>query len=307
MNPVWLTLAFALLLLAAAVGMWLSAGNRQRRQLQQQHLRQHLEEQHAEPGSPDPASGTPPAVHSRPLDTWLVRAGFTPGWRVPALAGITLVVVVALASWRMHNLIGGAIAAVVCLALALFWYGMRAQRLRTRLVAALPDFLENIVRLITIGQSLPMAFQHAAGQTAGPLRQVLDRALRRMRAGVDLEDALHTAGHGYRVKELELLESVLRMSSRYGGRTDQILQRMSDFMRDLEQAQQDLRSITSETRMASWVLGLLPVVSCVIMMMLNPSFFTPMFHEPLGHRLLLVSLGLEAAGAFLLYRLAKSL
>jgi tight adherence protein B len=43
------------------------------------------------------------------------------------------------------------------------------------------------------------------------------------------------------------------------------------------------------------------------MTLFNPSFFMPMFTQQLGHKLLLIALGLEALGAFLLYRLAKSL
>jgi tight adherence protein B len=82
---------------------------------------------------------------------------------------------------------------------------------------------------------------------------------------------------------------------------------MSDFMRDLEHAQHELKSVTSETRMSSWVLGLLPLLAGGFMMLTNPDFFQPMFHEPLGHKLLLIALSLEAVGAFLLYRLAKSL
>jgi len=38
-----------------------------------------------------------------------------------------------------------------------------------------------------------------------------------------------------------------------------------------------------------------------------PAFFQPVLHDPLGHRILLIALGLELLGALLLYRLAKSL
>ncbi len=307
MNAVLLIWGLALLLAAMAIGLWWYAGIRQQRRAQERHLLKHLDE------TRDTASPSAESVHSslphssHPLDELLLRAGLSPGWRVPALALVALAVVVALATWRMHNILGGVIAAAMFAAVLVFWFGVRIQRQRRKLVAALPDFLENIVRLITIGQSLQMAFQNGATRTTGPLRDVLDRTSRRMRAGMDLEDALHMAAQGYRIEELELLESVLRMSSRYGGRTDLILQRMSDFMRDLAQAQQDLRSITSETRTASWVLGALPVVTGGAMMLLNPTFFTPMIAQPLGHRLLLIALCLQLFGAFLLYRLTKSL
>ncbi len=46
---------------------------------------------------------------------------------------------------------------------------------------------------------------------------------------------------------LKVLSVVIGVSVRIGGRSDQILQRMGDFMRDLEQAQQELSATTSET------------------------------------------------------------
>ncbi|MNN22611.1 hypothetical protein D3C81_1359750 [compost metagenome] len=71
--------------------------------------------------------------------------------------------------------------------------------------------------------------------------------------------------------------------------------------------QRELQATTSETRMSAWVLGLLPVVAAMMMALLSPDFFQPMFHDPLGKKVLLMAVAMEAIGAFLLYRLAKSL
>ena len=59
--------------------------------------------------------------------------------------------------------------------------------------------------------------------------------------------------------------------------------------------------------MASWVLGLLPLLVSVAMMLINPVFYKPMFTHPLGHELIALALVLECIGAFMLYRLGKSL
>jgi len=128
-----------------------------------------------------------------------------------------------------------------------------------------------------------------------------------VRAGLDLDRALQLASRPYRLEELELLHVVLGTGMRMGGRADQILQRMSDFMRDLSHARHELNAITSETRMSAWVLGLLPLAVAAFMTLLSPAFFMPMFIQPLGHKILFMAAGLEAIGAFLLYRLAKSL
>lgn len=104
-----------------------------------------------------------------------------------------------------------------------------------------------------------------------------------------------------------MLAVILGTSIRIGGRSDQILQRMSDFMRDLEEVQRELQATTSETRMSAWVLALLPVAAALSMALMSPDFFQPMFQEPLGKKILLIAVLLELFGGFLLYRLAKSL
>jgi tight adherence protein B len=78
-------------------------------------------------------------------------------------------------------------------------------------------------------------------------------------------------------------------------------------MRDLSQARQELKAITAETRLSAWVIGLLPLAVATFMTLTNPAFFMPMFTQPLGHKVLLMALGLELLGGGLLYRLAKSL
>jgi tight adherence protein B len=296
--------AVALLLAAAAVELWWGSAARARRRASLAHVQRQLHsDADLRPGNEIGAGG--PA--EQPLVELLQRAGLGGGWRVPTVLIVGTLVLSLFAAWRMRSAWAGLVMAALCVLLSVFWLWTRMERQRKKLIAQMPDFLENVVRLTSIGQSLPMAFQSASAHVEQPLREVLDRTLMRMRAGLDLEQALHQSGRIYKVETLDLLEAVIGMSARFGGRTDQVLQRMSDFMRDLEHAQSELKSVTSETRMSSWVLGLLPLVAGGFMMLTNPDFFQPMFREPLGHKLLFIALGLEVVGAFLLYRLAKSL
>jgi tight adherence protein B len=187
------------------------------------------------------------------------------------------------------------------------WLRHRVEKQQRLLLAQLPDFLDGMIRMASVGNSLPMAFQSTTKSVSMPLRGVLDRTLHAMHAGVDLDQALATASRPYALEELSLLHAVMGIGIRVGGRADHILQRMSDFMRDHSHARTELKAVTSETRMSAWVLGLLPVVVSALMTMINPTFFVPMFTQPLGQKLLLAALVLELAGGLLLYRLAKSL
>ena len=299
-------------LLALAVWLWGTATTREQRAASLQHTEQQLARGSASASSASEATRPPPlpAAAGRralPWDGLLQRAGLNPGWRIPVLA---LLPGLALAVFAMLRL---GTAWMLPLTLLLYLMGCwlllmrRTAKLQAQLLHQLPDFLDNLVRLTALGNSLQAAFQVAAMQTSTPLRGLVDTTMRYARGGMDLDRALTLAAQPYRMDVLKVLAVVMGVSVRIGGRADQILQRMGDFMRDLEQAQQELAATTSETRMSAWVLGLLPPASAVLMAIASPDFFQPVLHEPLGHRILLIALGLELLGAFLLYRLAKSL
>ncbi|WP_329742411.1 type II secretion system F family protein [Dyella sp. A6] len=307
MTQVLALLSLVLLALAAAIELWWLGTARQQQQRSLAHIEQRLA------GTPTVAAAPAKAVARRrrsdslPTDNLCLRAGLPTGVRLPAIALALGLMLALFGWWRVSSawavpLMLGLYAAVVWL-----WLRTRIERLQKQLLRQLPDFLDGMVRLAGIGNSLPMAFQVTASSVQMPLRAVLDRAMLSVRAGNDLDQALQLASRPYRLQSLELLHVVLGTGMRMGGRADQILQRMSDFMRDLDQAQQELRAITSETRMSAWVLGLLPVAVATFMTLMHPTFFTPMFHHPLGQKILLIALVLELLGGFLLYRLAKSL
>ncbi|AME24925.1 MULTISPECIES: type II secretion system F family protein [Burkholderiaceae] len=205
---------------------------------------------------------------------------------------------------RTNWLLGAGFVVVsgVCLYAALSW---RAQKRYQRIARQLPVFLDGIVRLIIIGNSVPASFQAALTTTDTPLRECLDRVSRMLRSGVDIDVALKHVALVYRVRELELVGSVLRVSVRYGGRSDVMLDRMAALMRDLEQAERELVALTTETRLSSWVLGLLPVVVGGFVIVSNPSYFAAMWADPVGQRLVFVAIGLQLLGVFLLYSLAR--
>lgn len=199
----------------------------------------------------------------------------------------------------------GFVAVVFC---ALCFFAVlvrRAQKRREHIVRQLPSFLEGIVRLVTIGNSIPAAFQAAAANTQAPLADCLEQVMPRLRTGMDIDQALAAVARIYRVQEFELIGAVLRISIKFGGRSDVMLERMASFMRDLEQADRELVAMSTETRLSSWVLGLLPALLGGAVIVLNPEYFQSMWADTLGRKLVYGALGLQALGAYLLYRLAR--
>lgn len=308
--------------------MWRWASTRQVRQITEDHLKQQIEATIAPTAAvlPPLRDNSAAGMVESPLsDPWSTAASaeaaerpstsrleaLIPAWlegvvESPILMlGAAAIVVLTIAA----ALLGGWPAAVgaflFSVLLAVFGLWLRLQKFRRQLVSQLPAYIDAMVRLITIGNSTQAAFQLAIATTRAPLRGYLDRAGSLVRAGVDLDRALHQMASRVHIEELFLLASILGLGVRYGGRADLLLERVGNFMRDREQAEHELVALSAETRLSAWILGLLPVCVGAMIITLNPAYFLRMWHDGTGQYMVFGAVGLQIVGAFLLYRLAR--
>ena len=102
-----------------------------------------------------------------------------------------------------------------------------------------------------------------------------------------------------------MVSSVLRLSVRYGGRADVVMEHTATFMRDREEAQRELMALSAETRLSAWVLGLLPPLFMVYLLLTNYDYVSVMFTEPLGIVMMVGAALWLAVGVFWMSRLGK--
>lgn len=255
--------------------------------------------------APDNVPLAPRRTLKRRWEDFLRRADLPPSRRTYlAWGGIPMTMSVA--AWAAGGFASGVTAALVCMLVLACLLWRRTARFHQRLCEQLPGFLDGVVRLMTIGSAVPAAFQNAIGNTLPPLRDCMAQAVHLQRAGKELDQAVAQIARAYHIKELAMLASVLRLATRYGGRADRVMERTAAYMRDRQQAQRELFALSAETRLSAWILGLLPLVVAVLMFVLNAGYMLTMWRDPVGQTLLLVALMLEAVGALLLLRLARS-
>ena len=314
-SNAFLLLSLALLIAAAAIALWMLASRQQRTHRMTRHLEQSLEKSAAAAAGFATKDAAASAFDGSVADALLGNEKRT-GWPVPAVllgtasarlfyGSLALIVAAFLIVGFAVGWLAGS-AALVVLGIGFFFLlYARAQKYRARLTQQLPGFLDNTVRLVTIGNSVQAAFQMAAASTKDPLQSVIEKAASLARAGMDLENAVAHVARQTRLDELHLLAAILRISVRYGGRVDLLLERVANFMRDREQAEQDLSAMTAETRLSAWVLSLLPVAVCCLIISFNASYFLNMWNDASGRNIIWAAAVLQILGVVLLYRMAK--
>jgi tight adherence protein B len=316
----------ALLMAAAGLLLWQWARNRQTRKATERHLNQQILASSTATAVPMPVRDlvgegsastltTDPWLESDSASATAANASLLeramPGWLVgviePRTIAIALPIIAALC--MLIGVLAGWLAGLgvlfFLLLVASFLVWWKLQKFRRKLINQLPAYIDAMVRLITIGNSTQAAFQLAIATTQAPLRGHLERSASLVRAGMDLDRALHQTATNVRIEEMYLLASILGLGVRYGGRADLLLERVSNFMRDREQADQELNAMSSETRLSAWILGLLPVGVGAFLILTNPGFFMGMWNDETGRILIFSSVGLQLVGAALLYRLAR--
>lgn len=309
MNSVVLLVLMALVLLMLAVVLLYGARQQSDKQAKNQFVLGQLERRLGQEDGLEQETLRQSKVWKAGPRNWnefLLRAGVVPTTQFYVVFWLVLIVPAILA-----GIFGGVIAAggafVLLLVLSLFRLWLKGERLRKNIVRQLPDFLDRVVRMMTIGNSMGAAFHNAATGIELPLRDVVERAVSLNRSGKEIDVALHYVARQYGLHELYLLASVIGVALKYGGRSDLVLERMSAFMRDIEQARAEMKAMSAELRLSAWVLALLPVGLACFILVFNNALFMGMWEDPVGQKMLVGAVVLQISGSYWLYRLAKSI
>lgn len=199
---------------------------------------------------------------------------------------------------------------MVPLILAIFlylWLWHRANARIKAILLQLPLFLDQTLRALGTGRSMESALQLAASETPDPLREIFERVLRANRLGDDLGQSIQQVAELYQVQELYLVSLAIRVNRTYGSSVRDLLNNIVKMIHDREAARRELRTMTGETRVTAWVLGLLPIMIAAYIMMMNPDYMLTMWRDDGGKIMLLAALGFQGVGGFILWRMIKSI
>lgn len=309
--------ALACVLLALALWLFASARRKQAQQSIQSTLRRGLDiRRELQAGEPLILPGASPMPMPMPTQLPAQPDGLRrlkeylryKGWGI-APRTLAILALAACALALLAALQGGAVVGAMvlglCLLLGTFGIWLRLSRRRAKMLTQLPSFLDNMVRLLSIGNSLHAAFQFASPNVPQPLGTALQHASASLNISPDLGQAMAQLERTWGLPEFGLLAAVFRMSTRYGGRADMVLERVSSYIRDRQSAERELHSMSAEVRMSAWILGLLPIVVGTMIMLLNQGYFMRMWNDAMGQKMILVAAALQVFGSFLLYRLAR--
>ena len=149
-----------------------------------------------------------------------------------------------------------------------------------------PALLDLLAGSLESGAGVAQALQLVVEEADEPASSEFGRVLAATKIGVPLGEALTTASERIGSKDLAWTVQAILVQQRTGGRLADILRIVARTMRDRFELHRELHALTAEGRLSAYILGGLPFALAGLLLIVNPHYLSPLFHDPLGYLLI---------------------
>ena len=147
----------------------------------------------------------------------------------------------------------------------------------------LDGFLLALANALKSTPSIGAALASVAGVIQVPMRQEVDLALKEMKVGSSLDQALLHMASRVGSRQLDSALSSILIGRQVGGNLPKVLETTSFTMREMQRLEGVVRSKTAEGRFQLWTIGLLPFVLVFLLNALWPGYFKPLEGTMIGY------------------------
>ena len=182
------------------------------------------------------------------------------------------------------------------------WWIAQARRQRLRQLSdQLPDAVRMISSSLRAGLSLDAGLHLVASELSEPIRTEFRRLVNEAMLQADVDRAFHRMAQRMPSADMRLFSAASCLHRDVGGNFAQMLDQLETTIRERVHLHRELHSLTAESRLSGWVLGVLPFLVALGITCLSPSYLAPLLTTPVGRTLLAAALGLQAGGAVLIW------
>ncbi|MCL7746726.1 type II secretion system F family protein [Halalkalibacter alkaliphilus] len=148
--------------------------------------------------------------------------------------------------------------------------------------AQLPQVLEIMANSMKSGFSFMQAMQLVSREMPDPIGIEFQRTIKEINLGISTEEAFENLLQRLPNKDLEIVVTAVLIQRSTGGNLAVILETIQETITERVRMKDELKALTSQGRMSALVITLLPVILGLLLNVMNPDYFSPMFSHPLG-------------------------
>lgn len=160
-----------------------------------------------------------------------------------------------------------------------------------------PDALNLMASSLRAGHPLFAAINMVTEEMPKPISRVFETTKRDISLGIDTKDAFYSMTKNMpKSLDLKFFITAVLIQKEVGGNLAELLDSLSETIRERFKLMGQLRVQTAQTRMSGMVIGIVPVAVLLMIFFMNPEYIKPMFNTQDGQLALCVAICLVIAG-----------
>jgi tight adherence protein B len=162
----------------------------------------------------------------------------------------------------------------------LLFIQFRANRMRKKIQDQFPTALDVFVRGLRAGHPIAAALDLLTVEMPDPIGSQFGIAVDEVTYGADLRDALSAMADRWDLDDMRMFVVSLSVQNETGGNLAEILENLSQVIRERASMMLKVRALSSEGRMTATMLTALPVLAFTLLFLGNPKFYLDVADDP---------------------------
>jgi tight adherence protein B len=167
----------------------------------------------------------------------------------------------------------------------------------------LVDALVLMANSLKSGYSFLQAMESIVREMPPPIGAEFDQALREIRMGGPIEEALLGISARVRSTDFELVVTAMIIQRQVGGNLTEILANIAYTIRERHRIMREVRVLTAQERMSGYIVAALPLAMVLLLSVMSPTYIASMWNAPSGRIIMAVGFGLELVGLMVIRKL----
>lgn len=223
-------------------------------------------------------------------------------WTMAAVMAIALGLALFLlsGSWLL-----AAIVSVAVLLIPPFAAKMLIRKRQKKLIHQFPDFLLSLSNALRSGAGLQHSIKLINETSEKPISQEFGLFLHQIRLGSTIEESLTDLQIRNPSMNMSQFVTLVKISYKTGGNLASMLELLSNNMRENNLLLKKIDALTSQSRMQSWIMSLLPIFLLLVLTVVAPDLTDYFFKNKYGYFALFLIFLMEVGGVLTMRKLMK--
>jgi tight adherence protein B len=168
-----------------------------------------------------------------------------------------------------------------------------------------PEAIDTLARAVRAGHAFTTALEMISNEVTEPLSGEFRKLYEEQKFGMPVRDALMNLTERVPLVDVKFFVTAVMLQRETGGNLAEILDNLSYVIRERFKIQRQVRVHTAQGRLTMALLMAMPPTVVAILLVFSPDFVKPLFYDPIGHALLVVSIALQTVGYFVIRKIIK--